>query len=136
MGTLYFMQACFPYLKNDHGKVINLGSAAGILGQSGQSAYAVAKEGVRALTRVAAREWGRYGINVNVVCPLANSPGTERVAEETPERMKQMLASLAIRRVGDCEADIGRTVAFLASSDADYITGQTINVDGGASISA
>ncbi len=137
MGTLYFMQACFPYLsKAGHGKVINLGSAAGIIGQTGQTAYAAAKEGVRAMTRVAAREWGRYGINVNVICPLANSPGTERVAEETPERMKQMLATLAIRRLGDCEDDIGRTAVYLASPDADYVTGQTLNVDGGAVISA
>lgn len=132
LGTLYFMQASFPYLKQSgHGKVINLGSAAGVLGQTNQTAYAAAKEGVRAMSRVAAREWGRYGITVNVICPMANSPGIERVE---PERMKIMLAGLAIRRIGDCETDIGRTAVFLASADADYVTGQTLNVDGGACI--
>jgi NAD(P)-dependent dehydrogenase (short-subunit alcohol dehydrogenase family) len=136
LGTLYFMQACFPYLKRSGGKVINLGSSAGIEGLTGQSAYAVAKEGIRALTRVGAREWGQYKINVNVVCPFANSPGVRQWAEAFPEEMKKQLMKVAMGRVGDCEMDIGRAVVFLASSDADYITGQTIMVDGGQYISA
>jgi NAD(P)-dependent dehydrogenase (short-subunit alcohol dehydrogenase family) len=136
LGTLYFMQACFPYLKRRGGKVINLGSSAGIEGMAGQSAYAVAKEGVRALTRVGAREWGQYGINVNVVCPFANSPGIQQWAEAFPEEMKQQLTKVAVGRVGDCEMDIGRAVVFLASPDSDYVTGQTIMVDGGQYISA
>jgi len=136
LGTLYFMQACFPHLKEHGGKVINLGSSAGMEGMAGQSAYAVAKEGIRALTRVGAREWGEYGINVNVVCPFANSPGVQQWAEAFPEGMKHQLARVAMGRVGDCEIDIGRAVVFLASSDSDYITGQTILVDGGQYISA
>ncbi|MCX6000352.1 MAG: SDR family NAD(P)-dependent oxidoreductase [Chloroflexi bacterium] len=136
LGTLYFMQACFPYLKLRGGKVINLGSSAGIEGLAGQAAYAVAKEGVRALTRVGAREWGQYRVNVNVVCPFANSPGVQQWAAAFPEGMKQQLSKVAMGRVGDCETDIGRAVAFLASPDADYITGQTIMVDGGQYMSA
>lgn len=136
LGTLYFMQACFPFLKEHGGKVINVASTAGIVGQSGQTAYAVAKEGVRALTRVGAREWGQYKINVNVICPFANSPGTMKWAEAFPAKMKQNLAALALRRIGDCEADIGRAAVFLASSDSDYISGQTIMVDGGGNITA
>jgi NAD(P)-dependent dehydrogenase (short-subunit alcohol dehydrogenase family) len=136
LGTLYFMQACFPHLKRRGGKVINMGSSAGIEGLAGQTAYAVAKEGIRALTRVGAREWGQYGVSVNVVCPFANSPGVQQWAEAFPEGMKQQLTKVAMGRVGDCEMDIGRAVVFLASSDADYITGQTIMVDGGQYISA
>jgi len=130
-GSLYFMQACFPYLKEDGGKVINLGSSAAIEGLAGQTTYAVAKEGIRALTRVGAREWGPNRISVNVVCPFANSPGVQQWAEAFPEDMKQQLTKVAMGRVGDCEADIGRAVVFLASPDSDYITGQTILVDGG-----
>lgn len=136
LGTMYFMQACFPYLKERGGKIVNLGSTAGIVGQRGQGAYAIAKEGVRALTRVAAREWGRYKINVNAVCPFADSPGFKQWTERSPEEVRKGLATIALRRIGECEGDIGRAVVFLASSDSDYITGQTIMVDGGGHISA
>jgi len=130
-GTFYFMQACFPHLKEAGGKVINLGSASGMTGQAGFASYAAAKEGIRALTRVAAHEWARYGINVNVICPFANSPGVEKLTEDAPDFAQQILSQVPIGRIGDCEADIGRVAVFLASTDADYITGQTINVDGG-----
>ena len=70
-ATFYYMQACYPYLKETQGSVINFASGAGLFGNYGQCAYAAAKEGVRGLTRVAATEWGADGINVNIVCPLA-----------------------------------------------------------------
>lgn len=130
-GTIYFMQACFPYLRERSGKIINLGSTVGLSGRAGFASYAAAKEAIRALTRVAAHEWGIHGINVNVICPLANSPGVEMWAEGFPEQMKQTLAPMPIGRIGDCEMDIGRAAVFLASSDSDYITGQTLMVDGG-----
>lgn len=136
MGTFYFMQACFPYLKERGGKVINLGSLAGVEGMAGFTSYAVAKEAIRALTRIGAREWGHHRINVNVVCPAASSPAVQQWSEAFPDDLKQMLARVALGRMGDCELDIGRAVLFLASSDADYITGQTIMVDGGQHISA
>jgi len=131
-GTLYFMQACFPYLKKNGGKVINFGSASGTKGNAGFAAYAAAKEAIRALTRVAAREWAKLGITVNTICPLANSPGVQQWIDEAPELSEKMLLSgVPMGRIGDCEADIGRATVFLASADADYITGQTLNVDGG-----
>jgi len=131
MGTFYFMQECFPYLKQHGGKVINFGSAAGLEGHRGWAAYAAAKEGIRALTRVACHEWARYQINVNAVCPLASSPNIEEWSKTNPEMLKLLLAAVPLRRFGDCENDIGRAVVFLSSSDSDYITGQTLMVDGG-----
>lgn len=131
MGTFYFMQECLPYLKQHGGKIINFGSAAGLEGHQGWAAYAAAKEAIRALTRVACHEWARYKINVNAICPLARSPNIEEWGKANPEMLKHMLAAVPMRRFGDCENDIGRAVVFLASSDSDYITGQTLMVDGG-----
>ncbi len=130
-GTLYFMQAAFPYLKARGGKVINFGSGAGLEGQRGQTAYAAAKEAIRAVTRVGAREWGRHKINVNAICPAAASPGLLKWKDEFPEMFEKSLRQVPLGRVGDCEKDIGRAVVFLASEDSDFITGMTLMVDGG-----
>ena len=77
--TVILMQNALPYLKKTKGKVINFVSAAGMVGLSKQSSYAAAKEAIRGISRVAANEWGRYGINVNMISPIANSPGVERM---------------------------------------------------------
>lgn len=130
-GTYHFMQVCFPYLKQNRGKVINLGSVSGVRGDAGFTAYAIAKEGIRAMSRVAAREWGVHGITVNVLCPFSDSPGVEYMIANDPGFIPALTASTSLKRLGSSELDVGRTVAFLASADADYITGQTINVDGG-----
>ena len=130
-GTLYFMQACFPFLKERRGAVINLGSIAGTRGDAGFAAYAAAKEGIRALTRVAAREWGEHGVRVNVICPFSDSPGVEYMIRKDPNFIPTLTAGAALRRLGSSEHDVGRTVVFLASDDGAFITGQTLNVDGG-----
>lgn len=130
-GAFYFMQACFPHLKQSRGKVINLGSVAGIRGDVGFAAYAAAKEAVRAMTRVAAREWGPHGVTVNVVCPFSDSPGIEYMIRKAPGFIDTLTQSTVLGRLGDSKDDVGRTVAFLAGPAGDYITGQTINVDGG-----
>ena len=70
-ATFYYMKACYPYLKETQGTIINFASGAGLFGNYGQCAYAAAKEGIRGLSRVAATEWARDGINTNIVCPLA-----------------------------------------------------------------
>ena len=75
------MREAFPYLKESRGSVINFASGAGLFGKLGQSSYAAAKEGIRGLSRVAAAEWGPFGVNVNVVCPLAMTPGLEKWKE-------------------------------------------------------
>lgn len=131
LGTLYFMQECFPHMKEHGGKIVNFGSAAGLEGHSGWTAYAASKEAIRAITRVACHEWGIYKINANVICPLAASPNMLSWGEDNPGMLDLIAGMTPLRRLGDCENDIGRAVVFLASSDSDYITGQTLMVDGG-----
>jgi NAD(P)-dependent dehydrogenase (short-subunit alcohol dehydrogenase family) len=134
MGTFYFMQACFPLLRRRGGKIINVASAAGLVGYRGWASYAVAKEGIRALTKVAANEWGKHRINVNAICPLSLTPSMKEWHGNNPELSKIMVDSIPLGRVGDPEKDIGRAVAFLAGPDSDYITGLTTMVDGGQTI--
>ena len=134
LGTFYHMQACFPYLKEHGGKIINVASGAGLEGYPRLGAYTAAKEGIRALTKVAAHEWGQYNINVNAMCPLANSPKMQAWGEALPNELNAALAKVPLGRLGDCENDIGPAVVFLASSDSDYITGHTMMVDGGQTI--
>lgn len=127
MGTYYFMQASYPHLRGG-GKVINTASAAGIQGYAGMAAYAAAKEGIRGLSRVAAREWGKEGINVNIVCPsMLTTPGMH---DREKRGMTTDFSTRPIPR-GGREEDTGRAVVFLASQMSDYITGETIMVDGG-----
>lgn len=127
MGTYYFMQAAYPHLKGG-GKIINTASAAGIQGYARMAAYAAAKEGIRGLSRVAAREWGVDGINVNIVCPsMLTTPGMHNRKERG---MTTDYSTRPIPRPGR-EEDTGRAVVFLASEMSDYITGETIMVDGG-----
>ncbi|HQR03122.1 MAG: SDR family oxidoreductase [Proteobacteria bacterium] len=130
-ATWHMMQAAFPHLCREGGKIINFGSGAGLNGAWGQSAYAASKEAIRGISRVAATEWARHGINVNVICPAAESPGVRKWKEELPNQYRATLKMIALGRYGDCERDIGRAAVFLASPDADFITGQTLMVDGG-----
>ena len=83
-ATFYYMQACYPHLKETKGSVINFASGAGLFGNYGQCAYAAAKEGIRGMSRVAATEWGPDGINVNVVCPLAWTAALENFRKLIP----------------------------------------------------
>lgn len=130
--TVHFMQAAYPALKEAKGKVINFASGAGLNGQPTQTSYAAAKEAIRAVSRVTANEWGPEGINVNIISPIAHTQGVEQWRENAPELYDQMIQGIPLRRLGDPEADIGRTAVFLASDDASYMTGQTIMVDGGS----
>ena len=95
---------------------------------------AVAKEGIRALTKVAAREWGQHKINVNAICPAADTPSFREWRDANPELAKEMVDGIPLGHLGDPEADIGRAVVFLASDDADFVTGVTMMVDGGQTI--
>ncbi|MCM3588841.1 SDR family oxidoreductase [Mesobacillus maritimus] len=130
--TFYLMQAALPYLKESKGHVINFASGAGLNGHETQAAYAAAKEAIRGLSRVAANEWGRFGINVNLISPIANSPGVEAWAKAQPKYYEEVKSRIPMGYFGDIENDIGRVAVFLASEDSKYITGQTIMVDGGS----
>jgi NAD(P)-dependent dehydrogenase (short-subunit alcohol dehydrogenase family) len=70
-------------------------------------------------------------VTVNVVCPFSDSPGIEYMIETNPDFIPTLTESTSLKRLGSSELDVGRTVVFLASEAGDYITGQTINVDGG-----
>ncbi|MFC2059390.1 SDR family NAD(P)-dependent oxidoreductase [Chloroflexota bacterium] len=129
-ATWYCCKAVFPHMKDRGGKIINLGSRAGIVGV-GDPAYAGCKEAIRGFSRSIAREWGKYNITVNIMCPAAITPALEAWEKQYPDKAKKYLEDRPIPRWGDPEKDMGRTVVFLASSDADFITGQTIMVAGG-----
>jgi len=131
LATFYFMQTCLPHMKTRGGKIINLASAAGLGGIPGWTSYAVAKEGIRALTKVAAQEWGEFGIQVNAIAPLARTASFKEWGEAHPMLLEAMTSSIPLGRVGDPERDIGAVAVFLASSDSDFVTGMTVMVDGG-----
>ena len=131
-GAFHHMQAAFPHLKaRGGGSIINFGSREGIFGGVGFGAYAAAKEAIRGMSRVAAREWGRHGVRVNVLCPAALSPTAVTYLDAHPAEAEMYRKEISLGRFGDPETDIGPAALFLASDDSRYVTGQTINVDGG-----
>lgn len=110
------------------GRIISIGSVIGATGNPGQANYAAAKAGVVAFSKSLAREVGSRGITVNVVAPgFIDTEMTQVLPEATREAM---LGQIALARLGDV-ADIAKAVAFLASPDAGYITGETLHVNGG-----
>ena len=130
-ATFYYMKACHPHLKETKGTVINFASGAGLFGNFGQCAYAAAKEGVRGLTRVAATEWGKDGVNVNIICPLAWTAQLENFEKAYPEAFKQNVKMPPAGHYGDAETEIGRVCVQLASPDFKYMSGETITLEGG-----
>ncbi|WP_160288039.1 SDR family NAD(P)-dependent oxidoreductase [Pseudomonas knackmussii] len=131
LATLRLMRACHPHLKGG-GVVVNLASSAAVRWDaSGYGAYAATKEAIRSLSRAAACEWGPDGIRVNVIAPHALSPGLAGWMQANPEEAQAFIEGIPLRRVGDCEHDIGRAVAWLASEEAGYLTGATLPLDGG-----
>lgn len=129
--TFLLMKAAYPHLVETKGCIINFGSGAGIDGMATQASYGAAKEAIRSMSKVAATEWGPVGIRVNVICPFANSPGVEMWRQHFPDAYNAQINKVPLRRIGDCEKDIGGAAVFLASDQAAYVTGQTLMVDGG-----
>ena len=130
-ATFYYMKACYPYLKETQGSVINFASGAGLFGNFGQGSYAAAKEGIRGLSRVAATEWARDGINVNVVCPLAWTSQLENFERAYPEAFKANVKMPPAGHYGDPETEIGRACVLLAHPDFKYMNGETLTLEGG-----
>ena len=130
-ATFYYMKACYPHLKETKGSVINFASGAGLFGNYGQCSYAAAKEGIRGLTRVAANEWGKDGINVNIVCPLAWTAQLEQFEKAYPDAFKANVHMPPAGHYGDAELEIGRVCVQLASPDFKYMNGETLTLEGG-----
>jgi len=130
-GTFNCSQAAARHMKdNGWGRIINVISTAGLFGTIGQINYASAKAGIIGFTKSASRELGRYGINVNVICPGVTSTEMSKKVR-TDEKLKSVyLARIQLGRFAEPE-EIAPAFVFLASDDAGYITGQVLGVDGG-----
>ena len=133
-GVLNTCKVVLPIMAGQgSGTVVNLGSDAGRVGSSGEAVYSAAKGGVIAFTKATAREMARHRVNINCVCPgptdtaLFTSLGGERLREA-------LVKAIPFRRLAQ-PADVANTVAFYASDDAAYITGQTVSVSGGLTMS-
>ena len=129
-GTLYFMQAAFPHMRERGGSIVNVGSIAGLEGWATMAPYNTTKEAIRALSRTASRDWGKYKIRVNTIIPSSRSKISDEYLSD-PQVLKATLARIPLGYIGDPEHDIGRVVVFLASDDSQYVTGETLNVSGG-----
>ena len=129
-GVLNTCRRVLPIMvEQGYGKVVNLGSDAGRVGSSGEAVYAAAKGGVIAFTKATAREMARAQVNVNCVCP--GPTDTALFASMGDERLREALKrAIPLRRLGQ-PSDLANAVAFLASDEASFITGQTVSVSGG-----
>ena len=123
-------------IPNSRGRIVNLGSDAGRVGSTGEAVYSATKGGVIAFTKTLAREMARYGITVNCVCPgPTNTDLLAQVGDDPTTGLRAALArSIPLRREGEPE-DIAGVVAFLVTDDAAYMTGQTVSVNGGLTMS-
>ncbi|MDD5020305.1 MAG: 3-oxoacyl-[acyl-carrier-protein] reductase [Candidatus Omnitrophica bacterium] len=120
-----------PMIKQRGGKIISIASIIGIMGNAGQANYAASKGGIISFTKSVARELASRNINANAVAPgFIQTAMTDKLNEE---QRKAMLANIPLNRLG-VPRDVACACLFLASADADYITGQTIVVDGGMSM--
>ncbi len=138
LGLFNFTQACHPYLRERRGVIINIAAAAGVRGGENYFSYASTKEGIRAATRVTARELGPDGIRVNAICPIAlDSPAV--IAHQERNGVTDSVAAMAavspLRRAVLGE-DIANVALLLVSDEAAVITGHTIMADAGMNMDA
>jgi 2-hydroxycyclohexanecarboxyl-CoA dehydrogenase len=138
-GTIAVTHAVLPGMQQRRrGAIVSVASEAGRIGSQGSAIYSAAKGGVISFTRAIARESARYGVRVNAVAPgPIDTPlleAAEEIYGEIGTRLKQgMIAATVMQRIGRPE-EVAATIAFLASDDASYLTGQTLNVSGGLSM--
>lgn len=135
-GTLHTTKAALPLMvEQGSGSIVNLGSDAARVGSSGEAVYSAAKGGIVSFSKTLARELARNQINVNCVCP--GPTDTELFASiggDSPKLRESLTKAIPFRRLGD-PRDLANTVAFYASDEAGYITGQTVSVSGGLTMS-
>jgi len=120
--------AARPMMRGKFGRICNIGSTSGLVGNAGQANYAAAKSGLIGLTRSIARELGGKGITANVVAPgFVQTDMTKNLPEQVIDHVK---AAMSVRTLGE-PADIAAAVAYVTADDAGYLTGQVVAVDGG-----
>jgi 3-oxoacyl-[acyl-carrier protein] reductase len=130
-GTFLVIQALLPMMKaRKYGRIVNIASIGGKHGAPSQAHYSASKAAVMGFTRVLAQEVGADGITANCVCPGIILTDMGRVNLDDPQVRKSWQDKTAMRRIGDPQDVVG-AVAFFASNDAAFVTGQTLNVDGG-----
>ncbi|WP_440984447.1 SDR family NAD(P)-dependent oxidoreductase [Shinella sumterensis] len=130
-GTFLVIQALLPMMKaRKYGRIVNIASIGGKHGAPSQAHYSASKAAVMGFTRVLAQEVGADGITANCVCPGIILTDMGRVNLDDPQVRKSWQDKTAMRRIGDPQDVVG-AVAFFASDDAAFVTGQTLNVDGG-----
>lgn len=132
MGQIHTCKEILPVMiEKGYGKVINISSDSARVGSSGEAVYSAAKGGVVALTKTLAREMARHQINVNCVAPgPADTPLFQEIGAGNSKLVAALEKAIPFRRLAQ-PSDIANTIAFLASEEADYITGQTLSVNGG-----
>jgi NAD(P)-dependent dehydrogenase (short-subunit alcohol dehydrogenase family) len=137
-GTLWAMQAVLPHMKaQGWGRIVNVGSVAGMRGSAGTGPYNATKEAIRALTRTAAREWAKHGIVVNCYCPAsAGHHAVPPPGDLHREAWDAMYSMHPMSRDGDAEDDIAPAVLFLLSDACRWMTGETLLLDGGGQMRA
>lgn len=144
--VLYFTRAVLPTMvEKKTGAIVNIASDAGRIGEFRESIYSAAKGGVITFSKNIAREFGRYSIRCNSICPSVTFPPEEELGKESmlrgdmvgalfgPEAREKLAKTYPLRRLGRPQ-DIANTVVFVASERASFVTGQTISVNGGYSM--
>ena len=140
VGALRVLHGCYAALRSKRGSVINITSESGVAGSAGEVPYSAAKAGLSAVTRSLAREWARDGVRVNAISPgpIDTDMLSEMVGDdplEVQRRVEKMVKIVPLRRLGKA-SEIAAAVAFLASPQAGFITGQVLHVGGGVTMQA
>ncbi|NMD68861.1 3-oxoacyl-ACP reductase FabG [Bacillus sp. DNRA2] len=132
MGQIHTCKEVLPHMiDNGYGKVINIASDSGRVGSSGEAVYSAAKGGVIAFTKTLAREMARHKLNINCISPgPADTPLFQEIGSYNEGIAAALEKAIPFRRLAQ-PSDIANAVAFLASDEAEYITGQTLSVNGG-----
>ena len=135
VGVLNTSKAVLPLMaEQGSGAVVNLGSDAGRVGSSGEAVYSAAKGGVIAFTKTTAREMARHQVRANCVCPGPTDTALFHSFAPDPKLQEALIRAIPFRRLAQ-PSDIANAVAFFASDEASYITGQTVSVSGGLTMS-